>query len=157
MKNPYEIVYIVDADLQEVDLVQNKINNLLDLVDVEHRSLGVKKFSYPIKKKFTGHYFLLKTEQTGDKINHVAREMRWIPEILRFLVVNLSKEKHFRISPSRSKYLTERDKRNRRNWNSNLIATPDKVAFVSLDKKETANKNFPPEDKSSSDPKSMPD
>lgn len=152
-RSGYEIVYIVDAETADVSLVQKKINSLLAQEEIEHKSLGVKKFAYPIKKKTSGHYFLVKTQQDAPQIKNFATEARWIPEILRFLVVSLAKEKHFRFSKARSKYLEKKQLWAKRNFDTSLIATPDKISSVSIDEKTTTkSKSLNKEDSKNNDP-----
>ena len=132
MSGDYEIVYIVDEQIKDVTVVQKKIDALLDISLVKHQSLGVKRFAYPIKKKLSGHYFLIKVKQEGEKIKNFVNEVRWVPEILRFLVVNLAKEKHFRFSQAQKKHQEKKNLWNKRKLESSLIATPDSVSSVSV-------------------------
>ena len=132
-RSNYEIVYIVDDQISDVGSVQAKIDALFPGDQIEHQSLGIKKFAYPIKKKLSGHYFLIKTNQEGEKIKEFSGEIRWIPEILRFLIINLAKEKHFRYSRASSRHLEKRQLWNKRQFDSGLIAKPDKVSSVDVE------------------------
>ncbi len=109
IKTGYEIIYIVNPDVPSLDVVKKKIAALLGEKEIKHQDLGLKKFAYAIKKKTSGHYFLLRVQKAGKQIKKFVDEVRWMPEVLRFLVVNLAKEKHFRFSSPKKVKLNEDD------------------------------------------------
>lgn len=96
MKSHYELVYIVDLSVAEPDKVMEKIAALINLKKLKVDDWGVKKFAYPIKKQKQGHYFVTKFVLESHLLPSFKEKLRWFKEILRFLVINLDNEKHFR-------------------------------------------------------------
>ncbi len=95
-------MYIVDESIVDLKSIEKKIIDILELEKCESKDLGKKKFSYPILKKTVGNYVLLNFEVERIKIPLLKEKMKWFKEILRFLIVNLDNEKHFR-HPKRKK------------------------------------------------------
>ncbi len=92
----YEIVYIVDNDAGDLADIQQKLTELIGGKVEKTEKLGHRKFAYPIKKKESGHYFLLQAVVEKPRIVEFKKRVRQIKEILRCLVINLDNEKHFR-------------------------------------------------------------
>ena len=72
--NHYEIVFVVDPQLDTESTLFNKCLDTVKSIDgLTHRSedIGVRKLAYPINDKNTGHYFLLNIECDPEKLKDV--------------------------------------------------------------------------------------
>ena len=93
----YEIMYIVKATIDS-DLITKTGDNFKNLFNdknskiLEFKSLGEKKFAYPIKKETNGYYFLLVVESSPEVIKEFERKSLIDDNLLRHLIIKLSEE-----------------------------------------------------------------
>lgn len=97
MKN-YEFVYIIAGDLGEEE-VKKTSQKVLDLIKknegkiLKEERWGKKSLAYPIKKQNYGFYILLNLEIEPSKIQILEKEIKLIPEILRYLFLKIELKK----------------------------------------------------------------
>lgn len=92
MIRPYEIMYILDARLEELD--QNKINERVNETiakiggKVEKSEVwGRRKLAFPIKKQTDGIYMLTNFQADSDSLVELQRVMGITEGLLRHLVI----------------------------------------------------------------------
>ncbi|MDP4267171.1 MAG: 30S ribosomal protein S6 [Bacteroidota bacterium] len=96
MLNQYETVFILNPVLSEDQIKEavDKYRNLLTEKGAEivfENSWGMKKFSYPIKKKNSGYYYLIEFKAEGTVIADLELAYKRDEEVLRFLSFRLDK------------------------------------------------------------------
>ena len=98
--NIYELTLIIDSSLEKKDAeaIIEKIkktitNNKGKIIGID--AWGIRKFAYLIKRKSSGYYYFLQFEITPDNVEKVEWTYRYEKAILRYLLINLSKEKNY--------------------------------------------------------------
>ncbi|MFH1005634.1 MAG: 30S ribosomal protein S6 [Bacteroidota bacterium] len=96
MLSSYEVVFIItsvlsDEQIKEVVNGYKKFLNEAGATIVYEESWGLKKLSYPIKKKNTGYYHLFQIEAPGTAIVELETAFRRDECVLRYLSVFLDK------------------------------------------------------------------
>ncbi|MGH2574501.1 MAG: 30S ribosomal protein S6 [Ignavibacteria bacterium] len=98
----YETVFILDALMEDgkVDSLANKYADFLNkngCSEVKADKWGRKKFSYPIKNKYSGFYVSIEFSGKGNVVSKLERNYKLDDTILRYLTMsfdkNLLKEK----------------------------------------------------------------
>lgn len=84
----YEITYI---SKDENDSVKKIIESAEGKI-IFNKSLGRKKFVYPIKHETAGFYTTIVLELDGQKLSQLDKELRMNQEILRYLTISYQKE-----------------------------------------------------------------
>lgn len=84
----YEITYI---SKDENDSVKKIIESAEGKI-IFNKSLGRKKFVYPIKHETAGFYTTIVFELDGQKLSQLDKELRMNQEILRYLTISYQKE-----------------------------------------------------------------
>lgn len=97
MINQYETVFILTPVLSDEQLKEavDRYKELLkeNKCEVVHEETwGLKKLSYPIRKKSTGFYHLFEFRADGTFIDKLELTFRRDERILRFLTVKLEKD-----------------------------------------------------------------
>ena len=98
--NHYEIVFVVDPQLDTESKLFNKCLDIVKSIDgLTHRSedIGIRKLAYPINDKNTGHYFLLNIECDPKKLKDVEALFKFDESIMRSSLV---KKKRAETEPS---------------------------------------------------------
>lgn len=98
--NHYEIVFVVDPQLDTESKLFNKCLDTIKSIDgLTHRSedIGIRKLAYPINDKNTGHYFLLNIECDPKKLKDVEALFKFDESIMRSSLV---KKKRAETEPS---------------------------------------------------------
>lgn len=85
----YEITFITREDKSEE--VEGLIKKLSGKI-LNKKSLGRKKFTYPIKKDTAGFYLVMIFELEPSKINEFDKELRINQNIIRHLIISYQKE-----------------------------------------------------------------
>ena len=98
--NIYELTLIIDSSLEKKDAeaIVEKIkktitNNKGKIIGID--AWGIRKFAYLIKRKSSGYYYFLQFEIAPDNVEKVEWTYRYEKAILRYLLINLSKEKTY--------------------------------------------------------------
>ncbi len=98
--NMYELTLIIDSSLEKKDaeVIVEKIkktitNNKGKIIGID--AWGIRKFAYLIKRKSSGYYYFLQFEIAPDNVEKVEWTYRYEKAILRYLLINLSKEKTY--------------------------------------------------------------
>lgn len=96
-KNYYETTFILDSILEDekVDAILSKYTGFLtkngaEIVKAD--KWGRKKFSYPIKKRVTGHYVTIEFSANPDIVAKLERTYHLDENILRFLNISFDKK-----------------------------------------------------------------
>ena len=98
--NHYEIVFVVDPQLDTESKLFNKCLDTIKSIDgLTHRSedIGIRKLAYPINDKNTGDYFLLNIECDPKKLKDVEALFKFDESIMRSSLV---KKKRAETEPS---------------------------------------------------------
>ncbi|AKU79267.1 30S ribosomal protein S6 [Spiroplasma turonicum] len=98
MIRKYEIMYIVDKDVDDVKQVEKKLNDILTANSgkiLESENWGLKDFAYEINKKKKGHYIVLIVETDSTNIAEFERISRIDKNVVRYLVINTENEKNY--------------------------------------------------------------
>ncbi len=88
----YELTFILadglteDKEEEVLGEIKDKIQEVKGEV-LEKEDLGLKQLAYPIKKNQSGHYFSFILNLPTNSISELERELRFIPEILRHLLI----------------------------------------------------------------------
>ena len=95
MKN-YETLFIVDSLTEEekLDSLISKYSEFLSkngCSDIKPEKLGRKKFSYPIKKKYSGSYISIEFTGAPQAISKLERNYQLDETILRYLTISYDK------------------------------------------------------------------
>lgn len=122
----YEIVYILKSDFADHANLEKKIKSFFPDDQINFKSLGTKTFAYPIKKEKTGQYYQAEIVTSRTKIKHFLGEIKWINPILRFLALNLDKEKKFSLSKKRLNFYSKYGKTREFNPNLSHFKNPKK-------------------------------
>lgn len=90
----YELLYIIPANYsdQEIDGVISKITQTIEKAGVKitrNENLGKLKLAYPIKHARHGFYVLVNFEAESTAVAGLDRELRLLPEIIRFQALKL--------------------------------------------------------------------
>lgn len=88
----YEIMYILSSHLTEEDKTKTMeaISKVLETAGAQNLSLekwGERKLAYPINKKSTGFYVLLKFEIEGPALKEVELKLNINENLMRYIVV----------------------------------------------------------------------
>jgi small subunit ribosomal protein S6 len=108
----YELLYIRAADGAEEALkpIEEKVQKTI-LSDksqiIYEEPQGRKRFAYHLGKHSYGYYFLLQFSAPGDAIRAIDRQLRLMPEILRYRIVSIVPK----TPAERSKEQLDREKR----------------------------------------------
>ncbi len=92
----YETIFVVDASLPDEE-VESTVKKFLQFIRdkgakiIAHVDWGVRKFAYPIRKKWHGHYHVVEFEGPASMIYELEQEYRRDERIMRFLTVKLDK------------------------------------------------------------------
>ncbi len=93
MKKNYELMFIIDPQTTEEERkeVVAKVNSILEVVEageVKVDEWGERKLAYPINKKSTGYYVLVKFVCAGPNLAEMERRLNIQEQIMRYIVVN---------------------------------------------------------------------
>ena len=88
----YELVYIVQPDVNEDGLgaLNERVNQSIIAQGGEIAGTelwGKRSLAYPIKKKFEGHYVLLRVSMPGSGLDEVERLLRFNEDVMRYLFI----------------------------------------------------------------------
>lgn len=90
----YEMMYIVKpAEEEKIDEAINKVNMILDKHSAEVTKVdkwGEKALAYEISGFSRGHYVLVDFSMKDRNIISVDREMKYLEDVLRFLIIEKS-------------------------------------------------------------------
>ena len=95
--NKYEIMFIVKATMEEVQ-VKEVANNMKKIIEdlkgkvVSFKEMGERKLAYAIKKEISGYYFVMTIEATKEVVKEFDRKALIDESILRHLVIKLDEE-----------------------------------------------------------------
>ncbi|ASP27795.1 30S ribosomal protein S6 [Spiroplasma corruscae] len=98
MIRKYEIMYIIDKDVDDVKKVEQKFNEILTANSgkiLESENWGLKDFAYEIDKKKKGHYCVLIVETDSTNISEFERVSHIDKNIVRSLIINTENEKNY--------------------------------------------------------------
>lgn len=88
--NKYEIMYIVNVDLDEEanEALHNQVTRLIeDNATIDERDhLGVKRFAYEIKHQNEGDYMVVKFTAEPEAADHINRELNIIEGLVRYMI-----------------------------------------------------------------------
>ena len=92
MTHPYEVVYIFDSALEEAAINERleRFHALIQQADVEAPQVnhwGKRTLAYPIKKRETGYYVIVKFETVATALPEFERAIKLDDGVLRHLVV----------------------------------------------------------------------
>ncbi len=94
MTRRYEIIYILDAALEEkeVDAKLDGFHKLLKTADVKQPVVdsihwGKRTLAYSIKQHETGHYVVVNVETAPEALTEFERVLKLDPQLLRYLIV----------------------------------------------------------------------
>ncbi len=93
--NTYETIYILRPNLNEEEVRQtiNKVEELIkqkgEIISTEN--WGKKKLAYEVKKEKTGIFILTRFRASGELITDLERLYRYEDNIMRFIIVKLTK------------------------------------------------------------------
>jgi len=104
MTRPYETVYIFDSALEEPAVTEKleKFHALLtrdgkgSVTNVSH--WGKRTLTYPIKRKDTGYYVVVKLEAERDALPEYERLVKLDEGVLRYLIVQAGEEPTVRVA-----------------------------------------------------------
>lgn len=98
MRRRYETVYIFDSALDEPAITE-KLNRFHALLTKDGRGSvtksspwGKRTLAFKIKKKDTGYYVVAEFEAEGDLLPEYERAVKLDESVLRYLIVEASKE-----------------------------------------------------------------
>lgn len=106
MIKKYEVMYIVDQNVQDQKAITTKLNSILTANGgkiIESEEWGLKEFAYEINKKNKGYYFVLIVETESANILEFQRIAKIEISIVRELVINTENEKKYIQSTKLSK------------------------------------------------------
>ncbi len=89
----YELVTIFDLE----EVLDTKINfiketfNSNNVTIVEEKDMGEREFSYPIKEKKRGHYYLFIVELDQKNLLEIEKAFKLYKRLLRYLFVKVEK------------------------------------------------------------------
>lgn len=85
----YEITFITKEDKPEsINKTIGEMGGKIDLT----KSLGRKKFTYPIKHETAGFYCTVLFELEGNKLSELDKELRMNQDVLRYITISYQKE-----------------------------------------------------------------
>ena len=93
----YEIMFIVKTTLEE-SVVKSTVESLTSIITdmkgkVENsKDMGQRELAYPIKKEFSGFYYVLTVEASHEAIAEFDRKARLNENILRHQIIKLDEE-----------------------------------------------------------------
>ena len=96
MLNHYETVFITTPVLSEIQ-VKEAVEKFKAVItenggNIEHEEAwGLRKLAYPIQKKTTGFYHLIKYEVEGTIVDKLETSYRRDEKVIRFLTFRLDK------------------------------------------------------------------
>lgn len=88
----YEITLILNPNSREEEL-HNFIKNSLPNVDYSIEALGERELAYKVKGKTSAPYYVVDVLSDTENIRNFQRRATFNKDILRFLVINIDKEK----------------------------------------------------------------
>lgn len=95
MKRAYELMVIVDGDVEETD-AQAWTKSLSDSITAAGGSVhgkpdwwGKRQYAYPINKKESGYYLVFNVEAPAGSLDGVERSLRLADDIVRHKLVRL--------------------------------------------------------------------
>ena len=95
MTRAYELMVIVDGDLEEND-AHGWIKSLTDSITAAGGSIhgkpdwwGKRQYAYPINKKEYGYYIVLNLEAPGGALDEFERQLRLADDIVRHKLIRL--------------------------------------------------------------------
>ncbi|WP_338969850.1 30S ribosomal protein S6 [Spiroplasma endosymbiont of Labia minor] len=98
MIRKYEVMYIIDQDAKDLNLITSKLNDALTANGgkiVEQAEWGLKNFAYSINHKNKGYYFVLIVNTEAANINEMKRIAGIDKNVIRVLVINTESESHY--------------------------------------------------------------
>ncbi|WP_434414747.1 30S ribosomal protein S6 [symbiont of Argiope bruennichi] len=93
----YELIYILSPNLSDKEIEENnqKIGSIVEVLHLE--DWGIRELAYKINKFTTGHYVILKIKTNHDKLQELKNYFVVNKNVIRYLIINLSKEKNYQI------------------------------------------------------------
>ncbi len=91
MSQPYELLYLVSTQVTEEDLpkLTKKIRQIIEsqsgLINKDEM-WAKRKLAYSIKQHRQAYYWLVEFDASGEVNKKVVRELKLIPEIIRFIL-----------------------------------------------------------------------
>ena len=95
--NSYELVYILQPDLDETTLaaLNERIQQVITTNGgkvVSSELMGKRTLAYPIKKRREGYYMLVKAAMTQNTITELERSLRLSEDVLRHMLVRIEEK-----------------------------------------------------------------
>ena len=94
MMNRYEMIYIIDADLEEtarkelIEKVSALITNNGGEIEKVDETWGKRKLAYAIDYKTEGYYVVMQFTADSETPAEIERQMRISDDVIRFLVTS---------------------------------------------------------------------
>lgn len=93
MKRNYELMFIINPQVtaEERVTVLESVKKIMEIVKAEDLIVdewGERKLAYPIQKKTTGYYVLLKFIAEGEALAEIERRINIVEPVMRYIVVN---------------------------------------------------------------------
>lgn len=144
----YEITFVVAPDATDL-AVQKLVAKVHDFITQKGGTIfsndiwGKQRLAYPIKKHEYGHYITTVFSMPPDVSDTIITELRLMPEILRYLMISLDKEK---IKPSSIKRIDPfKEQFTPRTTTASTVAKPapvlkTKTPVVAVPKKDEATR-----------------
>lgn len=88
----YELAFFLSSSISENEK-EEKLNNILKLIEelkgtiLETVPLELKALAYPIKKETSGYFGVVKFKLDGSLMEELNKQLKLLPEMLRFLIV----------------------------------------------------------------------
>ncbi len=108
----YEITYILRHNA-DIDVLKLKIKKIIEKNNgsiIEENDWGVKDFAYEINKQKKGFYSVMICNTSSENIDELLHNVRINNDIIRVMVINTEKEKHYIQSTKLSKTEVGTDK-----------------------------------------------
>lgn len=93
----YEIMFIFDPAEERVTSLKDTVKGFITEAGgeiVNEEDMGLRKLSYPIKKRERGFYYLLYCNIDPERVNtDINREVNLQEDILKYMAIRKTKEK----------------------------------------------------------------
>ncbi len=144
----YEIMYILNPSA-EIEILKKKIEDIITFKNgkiIETKDWGIRDLAYPINKQKKGHYSVIICETTIENIDELLH-LRKIDSkrLIRLLIINTEKEKHYvqsvelsktEITQEKIEYKTIGKKYERKTFNLNKSDNKNEINNINKQPKE---------------------
>ena len=95
---PYELMFAYNGELTKEE-IEKELERFKEIVEkgngeiVKIDNLGVKKFAYPIKKKYSGYYFIAYLNAEYSLVQEISRIFKINENLFRYMFVKLDPKK----------------------------------------------------------------